>query len=266
MNNMISIRAAFGIVLVSILSAFLAAGLVIGLSLSNPDSPQKFYTFISFIIGQAFMLVPLVWFLIYRKQPVLKRLRLNFVSYEILYLTIIFSFGVIVISDEIDRLIQFLIPAPDYILDLNGLLQPESLGGFILLFTAVVLIAPLGEELLFRGFLQQFLEKHWKDITRAILVTALLFAMIHMNPYWFIQIYFLGILLGFLAWKTGSVLPPLILHGMNNGGAMLFSFTNLEEHSFYVWGEHVSPFIIVLAIIGLVYGFKGINNSRVKAV
>lgn len=264
MNNMLSIRAAFGIVIISILSAFLAAGMVIGFGLSNPDSPQKFYTFISFIIGQAFMLVPLIWFLIHKKQPVIKRLRLNSVPNEILYLTVIFSFGVIVLSDEIDRIIQILIPAPDYILDLNGLLKPESLGGFILLFTAVVVIAPLGEELLFRGFLQQFLEKYWKDITRAILVTALFFAIIHMNPYWFIQIYFLGIILGFLAWKTGSVLPPLILHGMNNGGAMLFSFTKVEEHSFYVWGEHVSPFIIVLAIVGLIYGFRGINDLKVK--
>ena len=265
MNNMLSIRAAFGIVIISILSAFLAAGMVIGLGLSNPDSPQKFYTFISFIIGQAFMLVPLIWFLIHKKQPVIKRLRLNSVPNEILYLTVIFSFGVIVLSDEIDRIIQILIPAPDYILDLNGLLKPESLGGFILLFTAVVVIAPLGEELLFRGFLQQFLEKYWKDITRAILVTALFFAIIHMNPYWFIQIYFLGIILGFLAWKTGSVLPPLILHGMNNGGAMLFSFTKVEEHSFYVWGGHVSPFIIVLAIVGLIYGFRGINDLKVKS-
>ena len=265
MNNTFSIRAAFGIVVVSILSAFLVGGLVLGIGLSNPDSPQKLYTFISFILGQGFMLVPLVWFLKSRKEPLFKRLRLNPISKQTAKATLLFSIGLIVVFDEIDRIIQLFIPAPDYILDLNGLLQPDTIGGFILLFTAIALIAPLGEELLFRGFLQQFLEKHWKDITRAILVTALFFAMIHMNPYWFVQIYILGIMLGFLAWKTGSVFPPLILHGVNNSGAMLFSFTNVGVPNIYLWNGHVAPWILILAVGCIVLGFKRINTLKVKS-
>ncbi|MBL50661.1 MAG: hypothetical protein CMG57_01730 [Candidatus Marinimicrobia bacterium] len=264
MNNMFSIQTAFGIVVLSILSAFFAGGLVLGIGLSNPDSSKKLYTFISFIVGQGFMVAPLLWFLIAKKQPLFKRLRLNPISQEIFISTTLFSFGVIILSDELDRIVQMFIPAPDYIVDLNGLLQPESVSGFILLFIAVVLIAPLGEELLFRGFLQQFLEKYWKDVTRAILITALFFAMIHMNPFWFIQIYLLGILLGFLAWRTGSVLPPLILHGMNNAGAMLFSFSNTAESSVYIWHGHVAPWIIIMALGATAFGFKAINQIKVR--
>ena len=47
-----------------------------------------------------------------------------------------------------------------------------------------------------------------------------------MNPYWFFQIYILGIFLGFLAWKTNSIIAPLILHGLNNFIALLLSFQN----------------------------------------
>ena len=265
MNNTFSIRAAFGIVVVSILSAFLAGGLVLWIGLSNPDSSQKFYTFISFIIGQGFMLVPLVWFLISRQEPVLKRLRLNPISSPTAGLTVLFSLGLIILSDELDRIIQIFIPAPDYIIDLNGLLRPETITGFILLFIAVTIIAPLGEELLFRGFLQQVLEKHWKDVTRAILTTALFFALIHMNPYWFAQIYILGVMLGFLSWKTGSVLPSLILHGLNNTMAMIFSFSEAGDGGVYIWNGHVAPWIIIIALACVITGFRGINSLRVQA-
>ena len=100
MNNTFSIRAAFGIVVVSILSAFLAGGIVLGIGLANPDSPQKFYTFISFIVGQGFMLVPLIWFLTSRKEPLFKRLRLNPISSFTALMSVLFSIGLIILSDE----------------------------------------------------------------------------------------------------------------------------------------------------------------------
>jgi len=262
MKNTLTIKTAFGIVIASLFSAFFAGAVVLGIGLSNPEEPQKTYTFISFIIGQGFMLVPLFWFLRSRKEPIAKRLRIRFVSSDVIISTIYLSFGIIILSDELDRIIQIFLPAPEYILDLNGLLQPESIVGFFLLFIAVVIIAPLGEELLFRGFLQQILEKHWKDVTKAVLVTALFFAMIHMNPYWFVQIYILGILLGFLAWKTKSVLPPLILHGINNAMAMFFSFAEIENNSIYIFNGHVAPWFIFFATYAILRGFKSINQIK----
>ena len=266
MNNSLSIKTAFIIVMASLLSAFLAGSVILGISLSQPESNQKFYTFISFIIGQGFMLVPLIWFLQSKKEPLIKRLRLNTIGIDTLIFTISLSIGIIILSDEFDRIMQIFIPAPEYILDLNGLLRPESFTGFLLLFIGVSIIAPLGEELLFRGFFQQILEKHWEDITRAVLITSLFFAMIHMNPYWFVQIYILGIVLGFLAWKTNSVLPSLILHSINNTTALFFSFMNMEKNSFYILNEHIAPWCILLAILALIFGFKGINKIKNRAV
>ncbi len=173
-----------------------------------------------------------------------------------------FSVGLIILSDEFDRVIQVFIPSPNYIIDLNSLLQPESILGYILLIIAVAIIAPIGEELLFRGFLQQFLEKNWKDITRAILITSLFFSIIHMNPYWFIQIYVLGVMLGFLSWKTNSIFPPLILHALNNGTALLFSFIDIEKNSLYLWNNHVAPWVLLLAIALVYTGFVGLNKAK----
>ena len=263
MNNALTIRTAFSIVILSILSAFLAGGLVMGIATSFPDSPKKIYTYISFFIGQGFMLVPLGYFLISQQQPILKILRLRKVSRHIIVNTLLFGGGILILSDELDRLIQVFIPAPDYIVDMSSLMHPETVAGFIVFIIAVVLVAPFGEEILFRGFLQQFLEKHWKDSTKAVLITSLFFAMIHLNPYWMIQIYFLGLILGFLAWRTGSVVPSLILHGLNNAMAIILSFSIGESNNLYTWNGHVSPWILLLAIGLIFFGFKGLNQRKV---
>ncbi len=262
MNYNFKPQAAFGIVFISIFSAFLSGGIIVGLGLYFPEYSQKTFTFISFIVGQSFMLIPLISFLISKKEPLIKRLRINNVSSETIKLTTMFSVGLIILSDEFDRLIQTFIPSPNYIIDLNSLLQPESILGYVLLIIAIAIIAPIGEELLFRGFLQQFLEQHWKDITRAILITSLFFSFIHMNPYWFIQIYILGIMLGFLSWKTNSIFPPLILHALNNGTALFFSFIDLEKNSWYLWNNHVTPWLLFLAVILVYTGFIGLNKSK----
>ena len=262
MNYNFKPQTAFAIVFLSIFSAFLSGGIIVSVGLYFPEYSQKTFTFISFIVGQSFMLIPLIFFLISKKEPLVKRLRINPVSTKTIKLTIMFSIGLIILSDEFDRLIQVFIPSPNYIIDLNSLLQPESVLGYILLIIAVAIIAPIGEELLFRGFLQQFLEQSWKDITRAILITSLFFSIIHMNPYWFIQIYILGVMLGFLSWKTNSIFPPLILHALNNGTALLFSFIDLENSSLYLWNNHVAPWVLVLAAALVYKGFVDLNKSK----
>ena len=258
----LSTKIAFGIVFISLMTAFFTGALVIGAGLSQPDSQQKIYNLFSFVIGQSFMLLPLLYFLIIKKEPILDRLRIRAVNRGVIFYTFLLSIGVVVLSDELDRIVNIIWPAPDYILDLNSLLQPESVLGFILLVLAIVVIAPIGEELLFRGFLQQILEQNWNDITRSILITALVFAVIHMNVYWFIQIYFLGILLGFLAWKTKSVIPSLILHSVNNGLALTFAMTDIDQYPLYIWNGHVAPWHIVICVGFAIIGFKKINYLR----
>ncbi len=262
MKKPLTTKIAFSIVFISLISAFFAGALVIGAGLSQPDSQQKIYNLLSFVVGQSFMLLPLLYFLIIKKEPIIDRLRIRAIKKDVVFYTFLLSIGVVILSDELDRIVNIIWPAPDYILDLNNLLQPESTLGFILLILAIVVIAPIGEELLFRGFLQQILEQSWNDTTRSILVTALVFAVIHMNAYWFIQIYFLGILLGFLAWKTKSVIPSLILHSVNNGLALTFAMTDINQYSLYIWNGHVAPWCIALCICFATIGFKKINHIK----
>ena len=257
-------KTAFIIVFLSILSAFLSGGVITWFGVSYAESHQKIITFISFIVGQILMVVPLIVFLKFKKLPLFHSVRFKFLKYSTIKPIILFSTGLIILSDEVDRIIQLFIPTPEYVLDLNYLLKPDSFLGVILLFIAVVILAPLGEEIVFRGFLQQILEKHWKDITQAILFTSLIFSLIHMNPYWFVQIYFLGVILGFLAWKTKSIIAPLILHSLNNSMALLLSSLDLQQNNFYIWNGHVAPWILIFACFSVFFGFKQINQTYLK--
>ncbi len=260
MKKILETKTAMVIVFLSISSAFLAGGFIAWLGTVYASPHQKLITFASFIVGQSLMVIPLICYLKYKNFPILSSIRFNTIKFCTIKYVSLFSIGMIIISDEVDRIIQIFLPAPEYIVDLNQLLRPDSFLGGCLLFIAVVILAPLGEEIIFRGFLQRIIEKTWKDITRAILFTALIFAFIHMNPYWFIQIYILGVFLGFLAWKTNSIIAPLILHGLNNFIALLLSVLELQNTSFYLWNGHVSPWILVLALFSSVSGFRKINQ------
>ena len=63
MNNVISIGAVFGIVVLSVISAFTVGGLIMGISASSPEQTDKLYIYISFFLGQGIILVPPLYFL-----------------------------------------------------------------------------------------------------------------------------------------------------------------------------------------------------------
>jgi membrane protease YdiL (CAAX protease family) len=85
---------------------------------------------------------------------------------------------------------------------------------FELVFTLVViaLLPSIGEELLFRGLIQQQLQRWWQRPVVSIWVTAALFSMIHFQFAGFLPRMLLGAGLGYLLWWTGSLWAPIIGH------------------------------------------------------
>ena len=132
----------------------------------------------------------------------------------------------------------------------------------ILVFLTVVIVAPIGEEMGFRGFLQRFLETSWRDITRAILVSSLFFTLIHFNPYWAIQIYLMGLVLGYLSWLTKSIYPSILLHMSINGTSMLFIFLGEGAENSLLWKGHINPILLGLGIFTAWYGLKNMHTNK----
>jgi membrane protease YdiL (CAAX protease family) len=72
------------------------------------------------------------------------------------------------------------------------------------------------EETFFRGYMQRTLLKRWSPAT-AILVTTFLFAIMHIVPHAVANAFVIGLWLGVLAWRTGSVWPGIVTHAFING-------------------------------------------------
>ncbi|MBQ8542467.1 MAG: CPBP family intramembrane metalloprotease [Bacteroidaceae bacterium] len=98
---------------------------------------------------------------------------------------------------------------------------------------SMAIIAPVLEELLFRGAIQGTLLHFFKNPWTGIVIASLLFGAIHGNP---VQIFYatcLGISFGWIYYRTGSLLPAIVGHIINNSLAvvsnLLYGPTGTEE-------------------------------------
>ena len=90
------------------------------------------------------------------------------------------------------------------------------------MFFAIAIAAPVVEELLFRGLLQNALAKY-VPIWGAILLSSLLFALVHLQPYAVPGLMSLSIAFGYLYHRTGSLRTNIILHMANNVLALVMT-------------------------------------------
>ena len=88
-------------------------------------------------------------------------------------------------------------------------------------YVAVGILVPLAEEIVFRGAILRTLLRllpgnwHWG----AILISALIFGAVHGNMVQFVHATLLGLLLGWMYWRTDSIVPGVVLHWVNNSVA-----------------------------------------------
>jgi len=133
-------------------------------------------------------------------------------------LTVIAAFALL---SEMDNLLRTVLPMPswcsDFFSDLVG--GQTSLWGSAVL---LVVVAPLTEELLFRGLiLRGFLSRY--TTRKAVVASALLFATAHLNPWQMPAAMVLGLLLAWWFLRTGSLLPCLFGHALLNAVPLLLN-------------------------------------------
>ncbi len=85
------------------------------------------------------------------------------------------------------------------------------------------MIAPFFEELFFRGVLHTSFSAKW-GVVAGVVGSALAFAAVHPFPLGFLPIFALGTVFAVLLHERGSLLPPMIAHGMNNAIAFALLF------------------------------------------
>ena len=134
-------------------------------------------------------------------------------------------------------------------LNMNG---PTDLAINLLM---MAVIPAIGEELLFRAGLQQYLGKLVKNGHLAIWITAFLFSAIHFQFYSFIPRFIMGAGLGYLFYWSGNITYPIIAHFSNNAIAVTMAYLSgraIPEDTFEHLGQELSEWVIgAILTIGL---------------
>lgn len=78
------------------------------------------------------------------------------------------------------------------------------------------LLAPLTEEMVFRGAVLRSLLQWKQNPWVGIVISAILFALIHMNPVQMPHAFLVGLLLGWMYYRTDSIIPGVVYHWVNN--------------------------------------------------
>jgi membrane protease YdiL (CAAX protease family) len=152
----------------------------------------------------------------------------------------------------------------------NFLIQTETLGQFILVFVVVAVLPGIGEEILFRGVIQNIFQGWLRNPHVAIWLAAIIFSAIHMQFYGFLPRMVLGALFGYIYWYTKNLWYPIIAHFVNNGFTIIAvasyrgGLTELDIES-----VEAVPLPLVLGgaaiFIGIAYLFVRITKHTTQA-
>lgn len=116
---------------------------------------------------------------------------------------------------------EYLVPNIEVQAELRRLFAaiPDTVPNSILLFVTIALVAPLLEEILFRGLLQNALSKRL-PAWAAIALSALVFGAMHMDLYAMPPLVLMGAIFGVIYHLTGSLRVTIVLHMINNAAAL----------------------------------------------
>jgi len=103
-------------------------------------------------------------------------------------------------------------------------------GALPLLWAAVVVAAPIGEELVFRGFLHRGWASSRLGACGTVVLTSALWAALHQQYDWsgILAIFVMGLMFGWLRRRSGSTTLTIVLHALNNLAATLLLIVKLE--------------------------------------
>jgi len=109
-------------------------------------------------------------------------------------------------------------------------LSARASGALPLLWFTFVVVAPAGEEIMFRGFLYRGWIPSRRAVVPGVVVISALWAVIHVQYDWFglLQIFLLGLLLGWARWRSESAALTWLMHAAANLWAM--AETVVEVH------------------------------------
>jgi len=150
-------------------------------------------------------------------------------------LLMIFSLPMVLFLMELNKMLP--LPEAFHLMEsdtnemLKGLLQMDHTGELITNLAIIAFLPALGEELVFRGVLQRQLMRRIANPWLALTVTAAIFSAIHFQFEGFLSRWLLGMVLGWLYWRTGNFWVSVAAHFFNNALQVLVQYAYKHEFS-----------------------------------
>lgn len=143
---------------------------------------------------------------------------------------------------------------------LKGLLKMDNTGELLANLVVIALLPAIGEEIVFRGVVQQQLMRRIANPWVALVISAAVFSFIHLQFEGFLPRLILGLLLGWLYWQTRNFWVPVLAHFFNNAlqvvGQYLYgkevSTVDFEQDIQVPWFAAVLSLLMVLAAMSLI--------------
>ncbi len=193
-----------------------------------------------------------IFYFAYRKAkvPLSDLFPTKFFNMLVIIPVLFFLWAAQTLLDTVNNGLDKILPPPPWFWELFNKVF-ESDFGFYGAFLKVVVMAPVIEELIFRGVIMHGLMRNYSKFT-AVFVSALLFALYHLNPWQFPATFILGLLLGILMVRNRNIFLCILGHAINNG-LVLISITywaDLQKIGFYQIDKPSQ--LIISALIGTI--------------
>lgn len=136
-------------------------------------------------------------------------------------------------SSQFINSIKFLLDSLNELIEktFGNLIHADNFVEMLLVIITISIIPAICEEVMFRGYIQRSFGFKFKPHIAALL-TALFFALYHFNPYGIIPLAIIGFYLGFAAYKSQSLVIPIVLHFLNNFFAVILYFIIGDDELF----------------------------------
>ena len=221
-----------------------------------------------------FVIPPFILAYLWSKQP-LAYLRINrnpsgeYVLFAVIIMLV--AIPAINLLGELNHAIPFpdsLSSLENYLIDMEKraedltirMLDVDSIGGLLVNIGLIAIVPAVGEELFFRGIIQQVLQTNLKSHA-AVWITAIIFSTIHFQFFGFIPRVLMGAFLGYLLVWTKNMWVPIIAHFANNATAVLFYYFKGEGNTFDIDNigksdTYLIGIVSLIAVLLLIYLFR----------
>jgi len=182
----------------------------------------------------------------------------------------ILTVGLMIILSLLDNLLTLILPMPGWWI---AMFRSMAIAPPLIIAIISIGIQPaFTEELLFRGLILDGLSRNYSK-RKAIIVSALLFGLIHFNPWQFLLGFIIGIFLAWICIETKSILLCIYIHFLNNTlVTMAYRYNDLIPIKGFLYLSSTVEFSpwwftllgALMLALGIMLMIKGIRKAKTE--